>query len=225
MAGICAYIRGAMVLLLSAACVGCMLTTGDALKNIYTKNQATGKPIDEKRTVETTPPSHKETPEKTPTVVASESREKPEMHTHQAKTGADLIKPVISESRSDAAKKKGQTSSAPLTEEEEVRHAAIELAKDMTSTQKIKLCLSEAENEWWAIFYDDIGNLIDIKQYIWNRDSASFSPFLVLKRIPKSRLSAHLSAHNQFKKCQVIDNPAWKQQGLGTGEPKHKPEQ
>lgn len=91
-----------------------------------------------------------------------------------------------------------------------VKNAALEMGKNMSSVENIKVCLNKTTNEYWVTFYDDIGPLIDIKQYVWEAESETLTPFLVLKRIPKSRLDTHLTVTETDRECEVIDNPGRK---------------
>jgi hypothetical protein len=94
--------------------------------------------------------------------------------------------------------------SKPQDEDQQVRTAALALSRTMGPIQKIKLCYVVKDDEWWATFYQDIGPVIDLKQFIWNRDSEKFEPFLVLKRIPKSKLAADLKREERGQTCSVI---------------------
>ncbi len=87
-----------------------------------------------------------------------------------------------------------------------VKNAALDMGKNMSSVENIKVCLVKSTNEYWVTFYDDIGPLIDIKQYIWEAESETLTPFLVLKRIPKSRLDTHLTTTESDRECEVIEN-------------------
>ena len=75
-------------------------------------------------------------------------------------------------------------------EDQQVKAAARDLAKNMGGIQKIKVCYVEKDDEWWATLYEDIGTVIDVKQFVWNRESEKFDPFLILKRISKSKLDS-----------------------------------
>jgi hypothetical protein len=96
---------------------------------------------------------------------------------------------------------------AKVSEADEVRLAALDIAKKIDTIKKIRICHHETEDEWWVTLYDDIGPLIDLKQYVWDRDSETLTPFLVLKRISKARYESQLTAKEPDKKCEVIDPP------------------
>jgi hypothetical protein len=108
--------------------------------------------------------------------------------------------------------------SKPQDEDQQVRTAALELSRALGPIQKIKICYVSKDDEWWASFYQDIGPVIDLKQFIWNRESEKFEPFLVLKRIPKSRLAAELKREDRGQTCTIIpltedrvgSQPAWR---------------
>jgi hypothetical protein len=94
--------------------------------------------------------------------------------------------------------------SKPQEEDQQVRAAALALSGTMGPIQKIKLCYVSKDEEWWATFYQDIGPVIDVKQFIWNRESERFEPFLVLKRISKSKLAAELKREERGQTCSII---------------------
>jgi hypothetical protein len=94
--------------------------------------------------------------------------------------------------------------SKPQGEDQLVRTAALALSRTMGPIQKIKLCYVSKDDEWWATFYQDIGSVIDLKQFIWNRESEKFEPFLVLKRIPKSKFAAELKREERGQTCSII---------------------
>jgi hypothetical protein len=96
---------------------------------------------------------------------------------------------------------------ANVQEIDRVRDAAREIVKNLDTISKVKICHLKTEDEWWVTLYDDIGSLIDLKQYVWDRESESLTPFLVLKRIPKSRLESHLTAKDSDRVCEVFDPP------------------
>jgi hypothetical protein len=93
---------------------------------------------------------------------------------------------------------------------DQVRDAAIKLAKSMKSIQGMKICHAREEDEWWVTIFDDLGGVLDIKQYTWNPESESFTPFLVMKRIPRSKLDAHLSTEDPGRSCRVIAPAAYR---------------
>lgn len=92
-------------------------------------------------------------------------------------------------------------------EERQVEAAAWELAKHIGSIDKIKMCYVDKDDEWWATFYEDIGSVIDVRQFIWNRESQRFEPFLVLKRISKSKLAAELKRNEKGRSCIILPPP------------------
>ena len=90
---------------------------------------------------------------------------------------------------------------------DEVRQAALDVAKNIDTIKKIRICHHKTEDEWWVTLYDDIGPLIDLKQYVWDRDSEKLTPFLVLKRISKARFELQLISKDPDKTCEVMDPP------------------
>ena len=95
----------------------------------------------------------------------------------------------------------------PETEEGQVKAEARELAKRIGSIDAMKMCYVDKDDEWWATFYRDIGTVIDVRQFIWNRESQKFEPFLALKRISKSRLAAELHRKERGRHCAVLPPP------------------
>ena len=110
-----------------------------------------------------------------------------------------------------AGTSKGKEAAKPkpvnIPEIERVRDAAREIVKNIDTISKIKICHLKTEDEWWVTLYDDLGSLIDLKQYVWDRESESLTPFLVLKRIPKSRLESHITGQDPDRVCEVFDPP------------------
>ena len=94
-----------------------------------------------------------------------------------------------------------------ISEVEEIKQAALNIAKNIDTIAKIRICHVENEDEWWVTLYDDIGPVIDLKQYVWDRDSETLRPFLVLKRISQARFQAQLTAKEPDRRCEVIDPP------------------
>ncbi len=108
---------------------------------------------------------------------------------------------------SDSAKSAAVQKFEAQDEEHQIRAAAHELAKTIGSVEKMKLCYVTKDDEWWATFYVDIGSIIDVKQFIWNRESEKFEPFLVLKRISKSKLTSELKQNSPEQKCTILALP------------------
>lgn len=93
-------------------------------------------------------------------------------------------------------------------EDQQVKAAAIELARSCSGIHKLKLCFAVKEDEWWATLYESTGNAFELKRYTWNREQEKFQPFLVPKRINGERLQASLGEQEPDMACEVIDpNP------------------
>jgi len=105
--------------------------------------------------------------------------------------------------------KKAEKQAKPnkINDFDRVRAAAFDMAKNIDTIKKIRICHVESADEWWVTLYDDIGPMIDLKQYVWDPDSETLTPFLVLKRIAKSRLDHYLTLKEQDKTCQTMDPP------------------
>lgn len=92
-------------------------------------------------------------------------------------------------------------------EESQVEAAARQLAKRIGSIDTIKMCYVDKDDEWWATLYQDIGSVMDVRQFIWNRELQRFEPFLVLKRISKSKFAAELNRKERGRSCAVLAPP------------------
>ena len=94
-----------------------------------------------------------------------------------------------------------------LSEPELIKRASLEIAKGIETVKKIRICHAKNQDEWWVTIYDDLGPVIDVKQYVWDRDTETLKPFLVLKRISKNKLEAELSSKVPDRTCENIDPP------------------
>lgn len=90
-------------------------------------------------------------------------------------------------------------------EDQKVKQAAMELRDAHRSAQKMKLCYAVKDDEWWVIFYEDAASHYELRQYVWDRDRERLDPFLVMKRIPRDRLSQDLSTSEPDRACEVVD--------------------
>jgi hypothetical protein len=90
-------------------------------------------------------------------------------------------------------------------EDQRVKRVAMELAGSMPAIVRIKICYLTKEDEWWLVLYEDAGALLDLKQYVWNRQQERWEPHLVQKRIAKSRLSEDLGDAPQGWACEVVE--------------------
>jgi hypothetical protein len=106
-----------------------------------------------------------------------------------------------------ANKAEKQPKPVNITDFDRVKEAALDMAKNMATIKKIKICHVKSADEWWVTLFDDIGPMIDLKQYVWDPDSETLTPFLVLKKIAKSRLDHYLTLKEQDKTCQTMDPP------------------
>jgi hypothetical protein len=109
--------------------------------------------------------------------------------------------------RTDVKKPERQPKPVKITDFDRVKEAAFDISRPIATIKKIRICHVESADEWWVTLYDDIGPMIDLKQYIWDPDTESLTPFLVLKRIAKSRLDHYLTLKEQDRTCQVFDPP------------------
>ncbi len=91
----------------------------------------------------------------------------------------------------------------PLSDEDKVKRAALEVIKGLSSPKKYMICHDEIKDEWSLTVFDDIGNVLDVKQYYWNMETEKMESFLVLNRIPKSHLKDELSKKGLGKNCSI----------------------
>lgn len=90
-------------------------------------------------------------------------------------------------------------------EEDKIKKAAVEILKGLNSPIKYTICYDQENEEWWLTVYDDIGHALDVKQYFWTPAQEKLEPFLVLKKIPKSRLNNDISMKSDQKKCSIYE--------------------
>ena len=90
-------------------------------------------------------------------------------------------------------------------EDQKVKAAAQEMTKSFPAVTKIQVCYQMEADEWWVALLDDMGTEIDVKQFTWNREHEKLEPFLVLKRIPASRLEAHLATKRPGMACEILE--------------------
>jgi hypothetical protein len=90
-------------------------------------------------------------------------------------------------------------------EDQKIKEAAKELSKSFPNVTKIKVCYSVKDDEWWVTLYDKAGAFTELKQYTWNRDQEKLEVFLVLKRIPSTRVQQQLTEEEVGKACDIIE--------------------
>lgn len=119
-----------------------------------------------------------------------------------------LIKAEIPE-KEDYWPEKSATMNSEATngrswEDQKVKVAAISEAQKYPSLAKIRICYRAELDEWWVTMYDDMGDRIDVKTYIWNPDGERLERHLVLNTIPKGRLSVELAKQDPSDACEII---------------------
>ena len=73
--------------------------------------------------------------------------------------------------------------------------------------RKMKLCHDQKADEWWLTLYRELSTAIDVKQYVWSWEREEFAPFLVVKRISKSRLMEDLRKNEPGRTCKELPAP------------------
>ncbi|MDQ7783702.1 MAG: hypothetical protein RDU20_12535 [Desulfomonilaceae bacterium] len=142
------------------------------------------------------PPSEASAPKKPANELGDVKRERIGEEAAPAKTTPETSKPPP---------KKKHMDEADL--DRMLRTAADELASQLGRIEAMKLCHVEKENEWWVVFYQDIGPVIDVRNYIWNWEEQRFRPYLVVKRFPKNELQDKVNRLEHGRKCVVLKSP------------------
>jgi hypothetical protein len=151
-------------------------------------------------------PTESSKPKEATAVLGAQREKKPEPSSALPKDKDSQGEPIKAQSSPDASSAQVKKSK-PQDEDHEVKAAARELSKSIGSIEKIKVCYVTKDDEWWAIFYEDIGPVIDVKQFIWNRELEKFEPFLVLKRISKAKLAEELKQDQSGHRCDILAPP------------------
>ena len=107
-----------------------------------------------------------------------------------------------------SGKQKGpKTSAGKRWEDQKVQQAAMELAARTPGVIKLKVCYDVNHDEWWVVLFEDHGPMIDLKPFVWNRDSGQWEPYLVVRQIASSRLDVYLTEDEPSRPCRVFDPP------------------
>ena len=216
------FLAGALVILaLVLTSTGCKVGVNEVVKDsdavVFDKPESkTGKKSIEAETIkpESSPkPLVAEGKELTPVKMAEGSSKATESKLENTPKPAEppsshTPKPLkAAGSGAEPKKTEKQSKSKKTTDYDRVKAAAFDMAKNIATIKKIRICHVESADEWWVTLYDDIGPMIDLKQYVWDPDSETLTPFLVLKRIAKSRLEHYLTLKEPDKTCQTMDPP------------------
>ena len=94
-----------------------------------------------------------------------------------------------------------------LADPERVKLEALDMAANLGSIVRMKICHVKEDDEWWAILYKDEGSMIDLKQFVWNRKTEKFEPFLVIRQISRDKLDSDLQKKEPGKTCTPVDVP------------------
>lgn len=121
--------------------------------------------------------------------------------------GASGLPSVSSDSRWPSDQVAQSSGTQDQWELQQVKAAAIKKATGIPTVLKIKVSYAVDSDEWWVILYDDRGPLIDLKQYVWNRETQKLEPFLVLRQIAKSQLERHLTEKLPGRVSHILDYP------------------
>lgn len=107
--------------------------------------------------------------------------------------------------RKDAARKQKKGPDAEL--KKRLRNAAVKVARDLGSVRKMKLCHDQKTDEWWLTLYKELSTAVDVKQFFWSWEREEFAPFLVIRRISKSKLMDDLKKSEPGRRCSELPAP------------------
>ena len=163
----------------------------------------------------TTARNPKSNPPKAPvtTRVQSQSALSKTSQPQPTEKSVDSEKRARSAEKEPSAREKKNRSTSPKVSrsgdklQEKLRHDANDLARDVGAVVAMKLCHDKSADEWWLVLYRDTETAIDIRQFIWSLDKDEFTPFLVIKHIPKGKLKDHLTGKEQGKTCVELPAP------------------
>jgi hypothetical protein len=103
-----------------------------------------------------------------------------------------------------------------------VKKATLDMPKNIYTSKKMQIWHTEPSDEWSATLLDEIGTMMDLKQYVWEPDSETLTPFLTLEMIAKWRLDHHFALKKQDKTCQTMTPSPKPPEGGGTAGPSKK---
>jgi hypothetical protein len=145
---------------------------------------------------------------------ASDAKTAQKENTPPARSSEKLIPAKIPEetpARPDAAKDSEEQPKTLdrriLSDPERVKLEALDMAANLGSIVRMKICHVKEDDEWWAILYKDEGSMIDLKQFVWNRKTEKFEPFLVIRQIARDKLDSDLHKKEPGKTCTPVDVP------------------
>jgi hypothetical protein len=124
-----------------------------------------------------------------------------------AQVGAPAPKSAVPKQEEKPLKPEPAPAQRKVWEDQKVKAAAQEMAKSFPAVRKIQVCYQIEADEWWVALCDDMGPEIDMKQFTWNREQEKLEPFLVVKRIPASRLETHLATKRPGMACETLEPP------------------
>ena len=115
--------------------------------------------------------------------------------------------PILSNTGAEFDRPATSGGSSPNWEDQKVRIAALEMARSIPSTSKVKICYDAKHDEWWVTLYDRQGAMFDLKQFVWERESEKLEPFLVQQRISQTKLEDHVKREEKGRACEAFDPP------------------
>lgn len=184
------FLRGAtlgVLLVVALVFSGCLLSGIDSVKRTPTPGEAADS---ERGSVESG-------------LVDSSSRVEAKPDATRGDRKKDELEPAKA---ADPARVEGQTSKS-LTPEERIEQESLRLAKEHGPLDSAQLCYIKKDQEWWLVLYKDIGSAIDIKRWYWNWEKEEFAPFLVLDRIPRSKMEEQLTKKERGRTCRTLPLP------------------
>lgn len=181
---------------------GCLAQFQEAIR----KQGGVVRPAEETVTLETAPggettaPAKKAEASAEPEKQASDRPIPPEKEAQQ-KVDPDPSKKLV--------KPKPAKDLEPPSEEDLVKEAAVKLGQSFEPVVNIKICHLASKDEWWATIYHDLGQGVEIIQFVWNRELEKLDRFLIVpKRIPRNKLKVELTNNKPGSRCEIL-SPPW----------------
>ena len=115
--------------------------------------------------------------------------------------------PWKSDATSGGSLKESKDSAGKQWEDQRVQQAAMQLAGKNPGVIKLKVCYDINDDEWWVVLFEDHGAMIDLKPFVWNRETGQLEPYLVVRQISSDRLQVHLNEDDPSRPCRVFDPP------------------
>jgi len=114
---------------------------------------------------------------------------------------------TLSSTKAEGPKTPEGEKTKPTSIDEKLEQASLAIARILGPVEKIQLCYVKKDHEWWLSIYQDLGYTIDVKQYVWHWEKEEFTPFLVVKRISRSKMDEELKSKDSGRTCRLLPPP------------------